>query len=55
MKACTYDNFDIAELILKHGADPNIESKKGYTALTCAERRNYTDIVKLLLSHGAEE
>ena len=45
---------DIAELLLKAGADPNIQNGYGNTTLILAGQRNHKDIVELLLKAGAE-
>jgi ankyrin repeat protein len=46
--------LQISELLISHGADVNAKSAEGNTALTgaCA-RKGYDDVVKLLLSKGA--
>ena len=49
---CGY--YNIAKLLLDHGADPNIQNEYGYTALIYTSLHGYLDIVKLLLEHGAD-
>jgi ankyrin repeat protein len=46
--------YDIAKLLLKHDAKPNIIMKDGHTALTFATSKGYYNIVKLLLEHNAD-
>ena len=46
--------YDIAKLLLKHDAKPNIIMKGGHTALTVAASKGYYNIVKLLLEHKAD-
>lgn len=40
--------------LLSHGADPNVEDNDGWTALLCAAKEGYVDIVCQLLEHNAE-
>ena len=46
--------YNIVKLLLEYGADPNILSRGGDTALIGASQRNYTDTVKLLLEYSAD-
>ena len=56
MLACdNRDGFPIVEQLLNLGADPNIISRFGWTALTEAMPRGSNAIVKLLLDRGADE
>lgn len=51
---------EVAELLLKHGADVNAKSYsddkffKGWTALMCAAWNGNTEMAELLLKHGAD-
>ena len=45
---------DIATTLLEYGAKTNTESKNGFTALHVASQEGHTDMVSLLLEHGAE-
>jgi ankyrin repeat protein len=44
---------DLAEMALKHGADPNLADKRGRTPLLSAVLRGDEQLVALLLQHGA--
>lgn len=46
---------DVVELMLQHGADINTVNKKCSTFLDLAEEKGYTDIVRLLVAHGAKK
>lgn len=55
MCACHRDHVRIVNLLLEHGADPNIANQRpGYTALTYAIDQDNIQIVKLLLQHMNE-
>ncbi|CAK4664213.1 unnamed protein product [Aphanomyces euteiches] len=45
---------DVVELLLDKHADPDIETKSGYTALTAAAELGDAKIVKLLAEHHAD-
>ncbi len=45
---------ECVHLLLQRGASPNIISPGGETPLHMAANRGYTDIAKLLVSHGAD-
>jgi len=47
------ERVDIAELLLKAGADPNA-NMRGVTPLHFAARRGYVQLVELLLANGAD-
>ncbi len=40
--------------LIDQGADVNVRNHRGQTALHCAAKAGFTDIVALLLAHGAE-
>ncbi len=46
--------LEILEILLEAGADPNIQSVDGTTALHTASLRGMTDFVELLLKYGAD-
>ena len=47
-----YNDFtEIAELLLQHGADPNIINDDGDTALMIAESEGHDDIARLIRDH----
>jgi len=46
--------FEILEILLEAGADPNIQNVYGYTVLHLASQKGLTKFVKLLLKHGAD-
>ncbi|EAY08072.1 hypothetical protein TVAG_463520 [Trichomonas vaginalis G3] len=45
----------MAEVLISHGANINEKDNQEYTALDFASRLNRTEIVELLISHGAKE
>ncbi len=56
--ACGAESCRIAALLLEHGADVNARAKyrePGRTALECAVLGGRTELVRLLLEHGADE
>ena len=52
--ACLGGKTNIVELLIKHGADPNIQTKYGRTAIMKTCVGGHTGIAKLLLDHGAD-
>lgn len=46
-------NLGMVELLLAHGANPNVATLLGRTALTLAAKHNDLGIATLLLHHGA--
>ena len=52
--ACAINNYDIAALLIRHGADVNACQMRGVTALHSAAHNGNVDIAKLLLENGAE-
>ncbi|WP_265034617.1 MULTISPECIES: ankyrin repeat domain-containing protein [unclassified Wolbachia] len=55
--ACRLGNLDVVNVLLKHGADPNIGGHYGishYTPLHYALENKKNDIVKALFEHGAK-
>lgn len=52
--ACSYGHFEVAELLLKKGANVNATDLWKYTALHEASSKGKIDIVKLLLRYGAD-
>ncbi|KAG9230837.1 ankyrin repeat-containing domain protein [Amylocarpus encephaloides] len=46
----SFDNASIAEMLLKHGADINVNSKNG-TPLYMSSKNGYSEVVKVLLQH----
>ena len=47
-------NADLVRWHLQHGADPNIRTRRGYTALDYAGYKYSLEVVKLLVQHGAD-
>ncbi len=47
-------NLPQLQLLLQHGADPNVRGEFGQTALYFAVARNFIDIAEALMTFGAE-
>ena len=45
--------MDIATTLLEYHAEPNAESKNGFTPLHLASQEGHTDMASLLLEHKA--
>jgi len=60
MLACQYDDINMANALLQHGADPNSRDTRntdfwnGYSALMMASQKGHINVVKTLLAHGAQ-
>ena len=52
--ACAISAFDIAELLIKHGADVNAKQMQGVTPLHSAAHNGQTKLSKLLIDNGAD-
>ena len=52
--ASVEDRYDIANVLLRHGAKVNAQDKQGYTALALAVFNGFTGIVDLLLQKNAD-
>ena len=52
--ACAISNFDIAQLLIAHGADVNAKQMQGVTPLHSAAHNGHTKLSKLLIDNGAE-
>jgi ankyrin repeat protein len=46
---------NMAEFLISKGADVNAADRWGHTALSYAKEKGHTEIVELLLKHGAKE
>ena len=46
-------HMNIAMFLLQSGANPNYQTARGETPLHLATRANQTDIIRVLLRHGA--
>jgi len=46
-------HMNIAMFLLQSGANPNYQTMRGETPLHLATRANQTDIIRVLLRHGA--
>jgi len=58
LDACIHSSndsyFDIVQLLIKHGANPNLQEKIGHTALTAAVKLSNPKIVEFLVKNGAD-
>ena len=52
--ASVEDRYDIANVLLRHGAKVNVQDKHGHTALGIAVLNGFTGIVDLLLQKNAD-
>ena len=52
MIACCHDNMQMVQLLLEHGADPNIQNNRKHTALMYACRN--TEMLRALMSYNAD-
>ncbi|MBU1705992.1 sigma-70 family RNA polymerase sigma factor [Patescibacteria group bacterium] len=55
MVAAQHGHYEICELILTSGANPEVEDDRGLTAIKIAESRGFTRIVQLLTSKTIQE
>ncbi len=55
MDASAVGNYDVVDLLIKHGADINVKNNYGKTALYIATVNKKNDIVDLLKKYGAKE
>lgn len=46
--------MDIATTLLEHGANPNEQSRAGFTPLHLSAQRGHYDMTNLLIEHGAD-
>ncbi len=46
---------DMAEFLIVKGADVNVKGDEGETPLSVAKNKDHTEIVDILLKHGAKE
>lgn len=53
-KACYNNNYELAQLLLKHGADPNRKTEMQWTTLHSACKWNNAKLAALVLQHGAD-
>ena len=51
--ACIKGHFEVAKMLIMHGADVNFQEKGSFFALHMASQNGYYDIVQLLLNNGA--
>lgn len=51
--ACAISNYDITDLLIKHGADVNAKQMQGVTPLHSAAHNGQTKLAKLLIDSGA--
>ena len=53
MYVAYYGRMEIAELLIKHGANVKAKNKYGWTGLMLAEKNDHTETAKLLRKYGA--
>lgn len=46
---------DVVKLLVEHGASVNVQSQNGFTPLYMAAQENHDNVVKYLLSNGANQ
>lgn len=51
--ACAVSNYEIAQLLIKNGADVNAKQMQGVTPLHSAAHNGQTNLVRLLINNGA--
>lgn len=54
MAAARSGQRDAVQLLLEHGADPNLTCQTGSTALVFAAKKGHPAVVTLLLGHGSD-
>jgi ankyrin repeat protein len=52
---CVAGQEDVVKLLVKHGASVNMQSQNGFTPLYMAAQENHDNVVKFLLSKGANQ
>lgn len=53
-KACYNNNYELAQLLLKYKADPNMRTEYQWTSLHSACKWNNWKLAALMLQHGAD-
>ena len=53
--AAAAGRVDVAAVLLGHGADPNAQTRRGFTALDAARESGDDALAELLRSHGAHD
>ncbi|CAB0014078.1 unnamed protein product, partial [Nesidiocoris tenuis] len=54
MWSAAYGQYSNAELLIKNGANVELKGKSSETALHLAAAGGHHDVIKLLISHGAQ-
>jgi len=52
--ACAISDLATTEMLLKHGANPNMQQQAGYTPLHEAAQNGQQQLAQLLIDHGAD-
>ena len=52
--ACSHGNIELVKMLLKAGANPNIQNLKGHTSLMIAIEKSNVEIVSLLLTYDSD-
>ncbi len=53
-EAASHGNGAMSELLIAHGADPSLTTRRGFTALHFAASSKHADVVEILLKHNAD-
>jgi len=52
--SCAVSDYATTDMLLRYGANPNVQQQAGYTPLHEAAQNGKTELAKLLIDHGAD-